>query len=123
MVERGSRGGRRWTGPIAWALGALVVIAMVSQPARAAGPDISGRWETNFGPVIVGWDDAVGAYVGRYFYQNLKAVMSGPVDDDSIWEGIWIQQTSEVVCAETRAGSPYWGRFRLAMSDGRWRGL
>ena len=119
---------------------ALVSLPTAASPALAA--EIAGLWRTNHGPLslVAGAD---GEVTGTYKYKNLPANFYGSrLQDTDLWDGVWVQQTSEVTCAKTVRGSRYWGRVmfyiqgdvmtgawnycgrRIVMRENRlWRGL
>jgi len=89
----------------------------------ALAQDVSGTWTTNYDPIEIEWDDSLNIYIGYYAYQNLSAKMGGNLNEEGVWEGYWIQKTSEITCSKNRDGSPYWGRFRIQFDGNRFLGL
>ncbi len=91
-------------------------------PAAAQGP-IPGAWNTNYGALRIAHLKP-GYFIGHYSYKRLPANLFGKSRGKNIYEGIWIQRTSEVRCRSRAKGSPYWGRFRFAfMGPNRFVGL
>jgi len=102
----------------------VVIASLIALPSAAWAQEISGRWSSDFGPIEIRWDESNQNFAGSYSYKGLPAEMHGGLDAETgVWEGYWIQETSEVACNTTRDGSPYWGRFRLLFKGDRFLGL
>ncbi|HUO97555.1 MAG TPA: hypothetical protein VMU01_02750 [Rhizomicrobium sp.] len=96
------------------------MIALVS-PARAQEQPWFGAWDSSRGLMHVEQDgDEL-----RGDYAMMGGRFHGEIEDGGL-SGIWAQEYSKVRCHDERLGSPYWGRFRLHLSDdgkyfhGRW---
>ncbi len=87
-----------------------------------AEPVVAGRWITNYGKVQI-HQAQPNKIVGTYFYQGLPAHIYGTTQNGFIYEGIWIQGTSEKRCKNKALTSPYWGRFRFIFIGKKFYGL
>ena len=81
-----------------------VVACYVAWQSRAYGLEarsLLGTWNTNFGPITV-TEANEEAFVGIYSYQNTPARIYAVRSSERIFEGYWVQETSEVRCREAK---------------------
>lgn len=103
-------------------VGAVSALASVTALYALEGRQLLGNWRTNYGEItIYEADDAT--FVASYAYQNTPARLYGERIGDGIYEGFWVQQTSEVVCRDKIKGKRTWGRFRFAFTGDTFVGL
>ena len=104
------------------AAGLFVLLAAVPLAMASDGSQLLGNWRTNYGEItIFEADDAT--FVASYAYQNTPAKLYGERTGDGIYEGFWVQETSEVRCRDKVKGKVTWGRFRFAFSGESFVGL
>ncbi len=101
----------------------LVCIGVAVPLARALETrSLLGTWETNFGPITITEADDT-TFVGIYAYQNKPARIYAVRTDQGMYEGYWVQETSEVICGGAKKGRNTWGRFRFAFTGSKFLGL
>lgn len=111
---------RRTTGPAGLAM--IAVAVTMATAAALETRSLLGSWETNFGPITIAEADDT-TFVGIYAYQNKPARVYAVRTSDGIYEGYWIQETSEVICPDAKKGRRTWGRFRFAFTGDKFLGL
>lgn len=72
----------------------------------------AGRWITNYGKLNI-YDTGNNLITGNYSYQGLPAQIYAEEKHHHVYEGVWIQQNSEITCHEKARGSAHWGRVRI----------
>ncbi len=103
-------------------LGAIVVLAARSVAVAQSPAEFAGFWKTNYGPLqIIAIDGS--SFVADYAYQGRPARLYARRVQKGIYEGNWVQQTSEATCSGNIMGSPFWGRFRFRMDGRSFEGL
>ena len=108
-------GTEMWYG-LAWAATALIA-------AAPAAPDISGSWDTTYGPLVFSVTDirdAQGNVTGKAAeapYRSEGGTVSGELRG-SILDGYWHEPHSSNRCSTQRRGTYYWGRIRFTFNPG-----
>lgn len=96
-----------------------VALAVTANAAPGlAGPASPGLYKTNYGNLAL-YAANPGHIAGTYYYKGLPAHLFLADANNGFYEGVWVQATSEVKCAKTHNGSPYWGRVRARFEGGR----
>ena len=105
---------------LSWA----AVAALFVSPSIAladSSPDISGRWETTFGPLVftvTDIRDAQGAVIGKAAeapYREEGGTVAGELNGSTL-VGYWHEPESSLRCATQRRGTWYWGRIAFTFN-------
>ena len=99
-------------------------ILFVSSTASLAEnwPDISGKWETTFGPLefkVTDIKDPAGNVIGKAAsapYKSEGGTVSGELKGSKLI-GHWHEPHSSVECPTVRAGTRYWGRVEFVFNS------
>jgi hypothetical protein len=89
--------------------------------AAQAWPDISGRWDTTYGPLdftLTDIRDDKGAVIGKAAtapYKSEGGTVSGELKGSTL-VGHWHEPESSNKCATKRGGTYYWGRVEFAFN-------
>ena len=107
---------------IGLACAAAAVMIVAPAFALAGGsPDISGRWETTFGPLVftvTDIRDAQGAVIGKAAeapYREEGGTVAGALNGSTL-VGYWHEPESSLRCATQRRGTWYWGRIEFVFN-------
>ncbi|MDP8993562.1 MAG: hypothetical protein M3N07_01045 [Pseudomonadota bacterium] len=104
---------------LAWAASALIAAAPAVAAAQAA--DISGHWETTYGPLVftvTDIRDAQGNVTGKAAeapYRSEGGTVAGELRGSNL-DGYWHEPHSSERCATERRGTFYWGRIRFTFN-------
>jgi len=100
--------------PRLWPVVALVFTAGIFTVAGplSAESQHAGRWITNYGKMSL-YDAGDNLITGNYFHKGDPAQIYAAQKHRHVYEGVWIQKTSEVSCKEQAKGSSHWGRVRF----------
>ena len=99
-----------------------VLFAALPLAGAFEGRQLLGNWRTNYGEVTIYEADSA-TFVASYAYQNTPARLYGERSGEGIYEGFWVQETSEVRCRNKIKGKETWGRFRFAFTGDTFVGL
>ena len=86
-----------------------------------ASPDISGRWDTTYGPLdftVTDIRDAQGAVTGKAAtapYRSEGGTVSGQLEGSTL-VGYWHEPESSLRCSVQRGGTWYWGRIAFTFN-------
>lgn len=100
--------------PRHWPVVPLMVMAAIlttTAPAIAESQH-AGRWVTNYGKLSL-YGSGNELLTGNYFHQGDPAQIYASQKHNHVYEGVWIQKTSEISCKEQARGSAHWGRVRI----------
>lgn len=100
--------------PRNWSAAVLVVFAvfLASGVPGYAESNHAGKWITNYGKLRI-YDSGNNLITGSYSYQGFPAQIYAEEKHQNVFEGVWIQQNSEITCNEAARGSSHWGRVRI----------
>ena len=87
---------------------AIATLAISSTVVNAA--DITGKWDSNQGPMTI-TKESDGTYAVTF--KLVEGKVTGNLDQDGVFKGIWIRETSQETCQTKKDGSPYWGGFKV----------
>ena len=105
---------------LGWAAAALLFAPAAAALAQGS-PDISGRWETTYGPLVftvTDVRDAQGNVTGKAAeapYRSEGGTVAGELSGSAL-EGYWHEPESSQRCATQRRGTFYWGRIRFTFN-------
>ena len=101
---------------------------LTRKPEPKAKPKLAlpdGKYSSSVGAIRFECD-AAGQCIGRYqgSGDGLPAKIVGKVNNDGVFNGTWVEASSNTRCATARHGSYYWGEVRFAFSANRgsWEG-
>jgi len=112
-------------------LAAGVLIGLPAVAMAQEWPDITGAWDTTFGPLnftLKDIKDDAGAVIGKSAtapYKEEGGTVSGELQGSTL-VGYWHEPYSSVKCTTKRANTFYWGKvefvFNAAVNEyaGKW---
>lgn len=109
--------------PFSLIAASLLMVLLIGFSMQAnAEPAVPGNWATNYGPLQI-YGARTSRIAGTYFYKRLPAHLYARQRADGLYEGVWIQGTSEIRCRRKALGSPYWGRVRFQFTGSKFYAL
>jgi hypothetical protein len=87
----------------------FAVVLMGIGSTVANGADIAGKWDSDRGPATITRQPD-----GRYLvaFAQVEGTVAGSLDGE-VFQGTWVRKQASQRCQSEKAGSPYWGGFKV----------